>query len=308
MNSSTLVDFDVDIAVRLILNEAIAITLRALKLYELQLALIMCQRPTLVKRGSKTKRAGPTPRRRNKFVLWVPRPLFDWARACASARLLQHLEDRQDGVPEIEGRLMRMIADNDYVALHDEFSAKGGWLLAIPTNRAKDFQKEIQALCSQARETAKVVGFSVHFRQMREYPRIRGGLTTARNVLEVLAEDPPDEATKRFRPDRSVSTLKSYWTRHSYAPAFLYLAYFERKRHLRPPNVTSRDFAPRLLQTARDHEGLLSCFGRHNSICKHIEARGYSNPRLKIEGLPRDKLAPFDPLPWSIISLCKSKR
>lgn len=47
----SLVEFDVDDAVRFVLDERASLPIRAIRLYELQLAILRCQRPKLARAG-----------------------------------------------------------------------------------------------------------------------------------------------------------------------------------------------------------------------------------------------------------------
>jgi hypothetical protein len=99
-----LVEFDIDEAVEFILNDSISLSKRAIKLYELQLALITCQRPPPSKKGAGGRR-GPLPRRGNHFTLWVKSGYLACARTYACMQLLEHLEFAKNGQPEVSEAL-----------------------------------------------------------------------------------------------------------------------------------------------------------------------------------------------------------
>jgi hypothetical protein len=302
--AAELVEFDVDAAARLILDSTVAATLRALKLYELQLALLSCQRPALGEKGPTGKREGPPRSRGDSFTLWAPKWFLPRVAAYACTRLLQYLEEKQEKSSSEGSLLQRMAHDKDYAALHDLFSARGGWSSVRTTRSANRFQAvEVQSYRFEAAQTAKLIAFSLRFRPLPGRPKIAGGITIARTVLGALYDERPNKSSRRFRPERSAPTLTRYWTRHRYAPALIYLAYFERAKCLRPPDLRGSTFAAELLRLASDRDELVGCLSRHNAICTSLEGRRYKTQQIDVEELPTTALEQFEHLPKDVIEL-----
>jgi hypothetical protein len=307
--ASKLVEFDVSEAARFVLNEREPLPIRAIRLYELQLAIITCRRPKLVRAIHGRKRSGPPPGERDGFVLWVSGAYLARARAYASLRLLQHFEGPKNSENEEvksspeERRLQIMAQDPDYVQLHDYFTANNGWENTISTSRARDFQARVADMRLDARQTSKLIAFSLRFKDLPRFPRKLGGITLARAVLTTFKKPFLNNKCERFRPSRSESSLKTYWERHQYVPALIYLGHFEREKCLLPPDISNSDFGRRLLLRVGNREALLRCFGRHNAIGNYLRRhRGYRFDPIAVEGLPSTPLDDFEQLPPEIES------
>jgi hypothetical protein len=142
--------------------------------------------------------------------------------------------------------------------------------------------KELLATTKKkAKDTAKVIAFSLRFKTIPERAKLIGGLTTARKVLELLREsgsDSPD--TLKYHPRRAISSIRNYWDHHQLVYILIYLAYFENVKCLRAPEMDRAGFPTRLIRLVNDRPTLMNCFSRHNAILRYLNRyRGYHGRR-----------------------------
>jgi hypothetical protein len=304
----SLAPFNVDEAVRAILDANEALSIRALKLYELQLAILLCQRPVVRKKGAPSRNGTQTLRPGRGYVVWVDASIFRRGCAYAVTHLLEHIEKTDKGANGEAGMASRLAGDEDYTRLMQSFHELGGWFTMRSTRNARSLRALFRINAAQARDTARVIAFSLRFKTLPDFPRILGGLTTARIVLNELRDDCPKECMA-FKPAHAWSTLRTYWERHQYVATLIYLASFEGEHLLRSTNLAGKAFASILLRKASDRDAFARCISRHNAISRYLARyRGYSTTEIKCSGLPKCEIGQLDPLPDHLVLLSKPAR
>jgi hypothetical protein len=255
--TTTLVYLDVDKTVANILNESQNLHLRALKLYELQLAIIRSEQPVARKKGGDEKLSGPNENRPNGFAIVIPKAFLARARAYACMKLLQNIEDKHARV-EVGFKLEALLNVASYSELLEYGVTNECWRWALATSRVDKFQERIFEARFRARQTSKLIAFSVRFETLSDFPMKLGGVNTVRKILCGLDKSRnPD--LENFRPHRSESSLKTYWKGHAFVAALIYLAYFE-KTNCFAPLISMIRILPSDYCTAPIHRGIEKMF------------------------------------------------
>ena len=299
-----MIAFNIDDAVRQILDESEPISLRALKLYELQLVILFCKHPS----AGKTAAQRPEPVG-DGYCVWVEPALLNRPLTYATSIFLQFMgSSPSDTSRSVETFRSLVNVNEEYTSCVNFFQKKGGWGLVRRTRHVKYIEEDIESYIDMARETAKIVAFSLRFQSINGRPKLVGGLTAARMALEKLrTQEDVGRAAVDFRPKKAIATIRNYWKSHRLVPVLLYLAYFEKVILLQPPDMTKPQFPISLLKRAGNRAGLFACLSRHNAICRYLRRyRGYVASEITAEGLQALDCSPFEPLPDQIISIARS--
>ncbi len=280
--------FDINRAVSRLLDQSVPRSLRALRLYLLQVAIHTCL-PLPETTGSESAAS---------FVVRMRRTMTRQAYALVLSRLIEQFENDWTDKHDTKANVLIFARQPVYRMLHNQFSQMKGWEVIRHTPAVREFQEQLEWAVFEATQTAKLIAFSLRFEPDKQRSRHRGGISTAWELVP-LAEEYREGAP--FKLGHAISTMKTYWPRHKQVAAFLYLARFEKHKLLQMPKLSSADFASRLLALVDDRATILDCFARYNALCLRLEARGYQTKLLDLgEEVTLPELT-FEPLPVCLL-------
>jgi hypothetical protein len=280
--------FDINRAVSRLLDQSVPRSLRALRLYLLQVAIHTC---LPLPETSRIESAAP-------FVARMRRTTARQAHALVLSRLIEQFEKDWTDKQDTKANVLIFAKQREYRMLHNQFSQMKGWDVIRHTPAVREFQEQLEWAVFEATQTAKLIAFSLRFVPDKQRSRHRGGISTAWELVP-LAEEYREGAP--FKLGHAISTMKTYWPRHKQVAAFLYLSRFEKHKLLQMPKLFKPDFASRLLALVDDRAAILDCFARYNALCIRLEARGYQNKLLDLgEEVTLPELT-FEPLPECLL-------
>lgn len=273
--------FDVQRAFDNILKESESKYVRAVRLFELQVAMVAC-------RGSGDADVG------SAFTINVDRNIIRAARIHASLKMLQHAID------DDEGSFAALLKDPDVQKLLKRFLTQNGDLNRTRyAMRAPKLKNKIGALERICKDVAKLAHFSCRFELSETMDRRRkGGVTSALNVIT-------DTANKDFRANRSFSSLKADAKRYEPVFGLLYLGYIE-GLDIRPLNIRGNNFAEKLLKGLDSERGPLAIARRYSDVRARLTAQNYLIPSLDVGQIAQHSIT-YPALPEDIVEIIRRK-
>lgn len=272
-----------DHVVDAIIDEDSVLQLRAIRLYELQVAILS--------RGSfgalcnaTHQKHGATKRLRTARILAAIRFL---ERAEADLRRTNSI----DAIP-----LQTLAQDHTHQIIFDEFIApNGGWEGIRRSNSDRAFDKGLTKRRDAATYAAKIVDFSFRFELMPNPGRYRGGVTVARKVVI----DAPSYDVKLGR-----TRISEHSRDFADAAPFLYLL-LKQAFPFTPPPLASEDFIEKLSEQANNVQGLRMFFCAYQRVSEVLKLQGYQPvpltlnlecdvPPLPIEPYAEDVIRAFE--------------
>ena len=276
--------FNVTRAVNFILDDRKSRYFRAIKLFELHVAICLANGyPRTSRMAASQDNSLPSP----VVVRVSKRKMYD-AKMFATIKLMEHLEQR---VKEEWGTISADILtwDPEWTKLFDKkFVRCGGFSRARYLPHVVDYDIELWEAKRRAKKVAQLIDFSLRFEPDPTKPKQIGGITMARTIV---AE------SNYFDVRCTERTLETYWKKFEPVAAFLPLI-FLKKYPASPLRLSKTKFAEKLLARLDDRYTLLSFFADYNATVARLQARGYDLRSLA--GFPTSEIA-FDPLPQEVL-------
>jgi hypothetical protein len=214
-----------------------------------------------------------------KENLTAPNKKLKTARVLAAIGILEKIEENLKQNKSISRISLQDLADDeDYRSVFDdEFVTNGGWPRIKQSISARAFDRGVETRSGEARAAANIVDFSYRFskNQFNDIESARrnpGGVEAAKYVVR-----------KACKPAVSASTIKSRWTKFKSPAIFLYLI-LNPKFNMRPPRVSSEDFADTLLRQAGNLEALRRYFRAYQIVRDSLLNHKYTKyPKLELD-------------------------
>jgi hypothetical protein len=209
----------------------------------------------------------------------APTKKLKTARILAAIGILEKIEENLKDKKNISKiSLQDLATDDDYRSVFDdEFVANGGWPRIKQSISAITFDRGVEKQRGYAEAAANIVDFSYRFSKhppsalgsRRQNP---GGVDAAKYVVR-----------KACKPYVSDSTIKGRWKKFKSSAIFLYLL-FNQKFDMRPPEVSSEDFAETLLRQVDNLDELRSYFCAYQTVRAALLVRNYEKfPALELD-------------------------
>lgn len=269
--------FNVTEAANFIVDETQNRFFRAIKLFELQVAIRLADGYDYDE-DTNEEDSSPLP-----LLVYVSTPRMRQAQMFATMKLMEHIE-RQ--VKREKGDILSL--NCDWKNLRDKLFLESGSLRRIRNlPRFGDFDNEISARRVEAKKIAQLIDFSLRVELDPTKPKVTGGMTMAKAMV---AE------SRYFNVKRSERTLQTYWKRLEPVAAFLPLIFLKKFRAW-PLRVSKPKFARKLLARLDDKDSLFEFFAEYNATVARLQKRGYSLRSLA--GFPASHIT-FQPLPEKV--------
>jgi hypothetical protein len=206
--------------------------------------------------------------------------------------LLEYLEPHVRAKTGEEFLSLKSLAgDPNYAEIFDVVIAKsGGWREIQRLWNAREFDQQINIRWSETKAVAKFVDFSYRFARLKANDRHLGGITMARFVVG---------AAHSYNVELGTSTLKSRWKEYSRSAGFLYLVHIQ-KFELKPPRISTKTFAEKLLAQAEDRDHLVEFFQAYRHLDEILKPRGYSLPPVSLDVGTLGSALAADPFPADV--------
>jgi hypothetical protein len=275
--------FDIGAAVGFVLDNKNNAYDRAIKLYELMIAIHLCKG----KPYDLHEKSEPT-----RFSVIVSSKDICDARHFAVIQLMGYLHKtssfkaRFRRSSPVLGDMLNIEFRNLY---NGAFLQNGGWrrILSLPT--AREFQLSINE--AHVTYIGQLIDFSMRFKPNPLKPHQKGGITMALAITqrqEVVVSD------HSAIPERRTA-LGARWKKLQPVAVFSYLTYIQRLG-MWPPGLTNARFPERLLKAVRRQSQLQNLIFRYNEACDRLTERGYTFKRLTMGGIPTDAGLIISPL------------
>lgn len=271
--------FNVSTVAHYLLDERNSLYLRAIKLYELQIAIFF---------GEKLNKRQ---RKRKEFPdrwLAVSSDLLAAARVCSAIRLVQHI------------RKMRRLDETSVPSLLDDPDVREvlGRVLEGPVGlrklalalRPRGLDIKLRNRRRRQRRYVGLYDISLRWR-LDPDSKLEGGPTTAAKVFEQKEGTEAHEIIRRYYP-RLGGKTRTYEIADEgdFLAAFVWLSEYS-SEHFRPRQVEKASFAWKILGEAQDVSGLAKVFGQYEFVKARLEERNYA-----LLALDLGELAPASPV------------
>lgn len=271
--------FNVSAAAHYLLDEQNSLHLRAIKLYEMQIAVFF---------GEKLN---DRQRKRKEFPdrwLAISSDLLAAARVCSAIRLVEHF------------RKTRRLDETSLPSLLDDTAVREvlGRVLEEPVGlrklaialRPRALDIKLRNRRRRQRRYAGLYDISLRWR-LDPDSKLEGGPTTAAKVFEQKQGTEAHATIRRYYP-RLGGKTRSYEIvdKGHFLAAFVWLNNHS-SEHFRPRQVENASFARKILGEAQDVAGLARVFGRYEFVKARLAARNY-----KLLALDLGELAPHTPV------------
>jgi hypothetical protein len=282
--------FDIDGAVHFVLNTEYNKYDRAIKLYELMVAIHLCQGgPSGLPKGGEA----------SCFKVNVRYKDLRDARHFAIIRLMEHVLTVSPHVakfPKLPG--ISAALTKDYRCLYDNsFFKNGGWrhVRFMPT--ASEFQRKIDE--AHFEYIGQLIDFLMRVVPASSKPDQKWGITMAREIVLRATKSGSHEFSI---PEKRTKLVKR-WKLASPVAIFSYLMYIQKLGKWSKPRLTRADFPQRLLAAAQRQKKLKNLFLRYNEMCDRLAERGYAVQKLTVDGVPTGYELVISPLPVQVQQL-----
>lgn len=271
--------YNVSAAAHYLLDEQKPLHVRAIKLYEMQVAVFFGEK--LNDRQSKRK----------KFPyrwLAVPSDLLAAARVCSAIRLLQYVQKTQ----RLDETALPSLLDDPDAREVLSFVLEepvGLRKLAIALRpRALDIK-----LRNRQRRQRRYAGlYDISLRWILDpKSKLKGGWSTAAKVFDQKEGTEAHTIIRQYYPHLGGKTsTNKIADEEDYLAAFVWMSAYG-DEHFRPRQVEKKGFALELLNDAQDVPRLGQIFGRYEFIKTRLEERNYA-----LLALDLGELAPHNPV------------
>ena len=221
--------FNVTKAVKFIVNDTKDRYFRAIKLFELHVAIRLANGCDTYEEDINKEGSLPSP-----ILVYVSTPKMREAQMFATIRFMEDLErqlKKKEGY--ISAKLL--ISNPDWERLFDKrFVRFGGFRCARYLPRPADFDNEVRVRRCEAKKVAHLIDFSLRVELDPKKPKQTGGMTMAKAIVA---------KSTYFNAKRSERTLQTYWKKFEPVAAFLPLVFF--KKSPAWPLRVSRPILPR---------------------------------------------------------------
>lgn len=274
--------FNVTKAVNFILDEKIYRYYRAIKLFELSVAIHLADGfPKKIITIASDDNSS------SDVIVRVSKQKLHDARMLATVKLLEYISEPlkcKNG--KVSTKLLAQ--DPDWCKLFDkQFVRFGGFRRARHVSAARKFDDDLRNAKQKAKKLAKVIEFSLRFKPDPRSQKKIGGITMARLIVS---------ESKYLNVGCKERTLENYWPKFEPVVAFLPLIYLK-KYPAWPLRVSTTKFADKLLSRLDDKNTLINFFAEYNANVLRLQGRGYKLQSLA--GLPTAEVV-FDALPKEV--------
>ncbi len=244
----------IDRRIEFILNESVPSMLRALNLFQLQVAFHVADAPRENSVDSSIR-----------LRVHGEEKLFRQASVLAACKLMERL-DRED----IETRTL--LRNKLFERLMRQFRSFGGFKALRYAPHPQDFDDQIGARVSWAHDVGRIADICLRAPAPGPGSRRRNRITTALTVLE------EQENRRIFRVQWGPGALKKRYGRFKHVLPFTYAAYVGtgKRPFMLPPPVRAKNFVNLLLAKVENRNGLLTFCARYNETCRRLSALGYN--------------------------------
>ncbi|BAQ44685.1 hypothetical protein [Methylobacterium aquaticum] len=255
--------YDVSAAINYILDINNSPYLRAIRLYELQIAILF------------GRKLNDRQRQKKEFPdrwLAISSDLLASACVCSAMKLLCYMHKT------------RRIGRNSQLDLLDDPDARDvlGRVLRTPAglkkiatgHRPRVLDIKLKNRSRQQRRYAPLYDVSLRW-EMIEGSKLKGGWTTSKRVFIPKAGTEAHDIIRRYYKGlRGLSTAQKYKDKGDFIAGFVWLRHFH-GGVFRPREVEKASFARKLLAEANDVDGLRRIFGQYEFIKARLEGRSY---------------------------------
>ncbi|HEY8008757.1 MAG TPA: hypothetical protein VIE66_18685 [Methylocella sp.] len=287
--------FNVTKAANLIMDETKNRYFRAIKLFELHMAIRFADGCPETKNTAEASDNSPS-----AILVRVPTSNMHDARMFAVLVFLEYVENKisaEKGTASAQ----TLARDPDWTKLFNKkFIPLGGFRRVRNLPKARDFDADLREAMWRAKQASRLIDFSLRFEPDPKRPKLIGGVTMAKTiVLE----------SKYYNVKCAERKLHDHWK--SFEPVAGFLPMIAPNRRLkRTPQVTplptmKQTVAEKLLERLDDREALTRFFSEYNANVARLKARGYHLQSLS--GQPVADIA-FEPLPEEVIDLIDAYR
>lgn len=286
--------YNVSAVANYVLEERHPLYLRAIKLYETQIAIYFGEKLT------------PRQSTRKQFParwLAISSDILAAARVCSSIRLLQHIQKT------------RHLSETSLFNLLDEPEAREvlGRVLEEPVGlrklaialRPRTVDHKLKRRRNRQRRYAPLYDVSLRW-PLGPGSKMEGGWTTATALFKPKQGSFEHEIVRRHYPGlRGRSKAYEFADEGDFLAGFVWLAHFG-DEHFQPRQVEKASFARKLLADAQDVSKLARIFGRYEFIKARLEERRYKLLALDL-AVPVPAIASvISPLPEELLEAISS--
>lgn len=255
--------YDVSAAANYLLDSNNSLYLRAIRLYEFQVAVLFGQ-----KLNERQRQKKEFPDR----WLAVSSDLLASACVCSAMKLLWYIHKTQ------------LIGGNSQLDLLDDPDARDvlGRVLRTPAglkkiatgHRPRVLDIKLRNRRRRQRRYAPLYDVSLRW-EIIEGSKLEGGWSTAERIFDQKAGTDAHETIRRiYKGLRGRSTAYKYKDKGDFIAGFIWLRHFH-GGVFRPREVEKASFARKLLAEANDVDSLRRVFGQYEFVKVRLEERGY---------------------------------
>ncbi|MCP2080861.1 UNVERIFIED_ORG: hypothetical protein J2W74_002047 [Methylorubrum zatmanii] len=271
--------FNVSAAAHYLLDEQNSLHLRAIKLYEMQIAVFFGE-----KLNDRQRKGKEFPDR----WLAISSDLLAAARVCSAIRLVQHI------------RKTRRLDETSLPFLLDDPTVREvlGRVLEEPVGlrklaialRPRALDIKLRNRRRRQRRYAGLYDISLRWK-LDPKSKLKGGWSTAAKVFDQKEGTETHTIIRQYYPHLGGKTsTNKIADQEDYLAAFVWMSAYG-DEHFRPRQVEKKGFARELLNDARDVPRLGQIFGRYEFIKTRLEERNYA-----LLALDLGELAPHNPV------------
>jgi hypothetical protein len=277
--SRSYVLYDINNAVRFISNPSIHLYLRAIRLYELYVAIHF---PVAVKLDDDEKCKAST-----GFRIAVRRRYLTHARIFSATALMAELTRVEPGPNKLVLRKLafRKTINRDYFRVYEQFAADGGWAALPDLPRRQQFTSMMRRRRKNMEVAAVPLDISLRLKKSQLKPtKELGGFTSA---MRVWSEN--CNLQKSLRIFKSKSTILRHWRTFKEVSIFGYLMDFQDCSFHGNLNLGKKEFAQNLLDAAENIERIRRFFALYNVIQSRLSKKRYKMRRISANIAPPKK-------------------
>ncbi|WP_156653428.1 hypothetical protein [Methylobacterium sp. Leaf111] len=288
--------YDVSSAIEFILDETKSPYLRAICLYETQIAVSFGEK---LNRRQMTRKVSPAQ------WLAVPENVLASACLCSSIRLLQYIQSNR----QLNGTSSKDLIDNQDArdVLNHILLTPDGLKKIATAYRPKILDAKLRNRRRRQRRYAPLYDVSLRWPEVSG-STLRGGWSTALQLFRPKIGTDAHSTVRKYYPGlRGRSSAYKFKDRGDYLAAFVWLRHY-RGGLFRPRQLSRASFAKRLLADVLDVPRLIEFFGRYEFIRGQLIKRGYKLlPLAQIHQVRPIEIA-ISPLPEELLEAVSSVR
>ena len=276
-----------------ILNESKPRTNRAIRLYELQTAILI---------GKRLRDCQMRKEKHRDNWIRVSRAALSASRSISRLRLLEHMirENHSDVGDKLS--LKKLVRDRESNRLLQKICSNRSARQMAYSLSWRQFDRLLRDTRRKQESYAPLYHVSLHF-ALHGPPESRCSWSRVEALLKYTRNEPEYETIrKQFKALPSLSTAYKHKPKGHHFAAFIWLDHFGGK-YLRPERPTSATFATKLLAKVDDLASLRSYLGQYAHVRAELVEQGYELPSLQLAAAIPPQNVRFKPLPSELTCL-----